>query len=136
MTLNNRKQATYYNNLCVIINVLYSFRKQCEPCPDPLNSLYQADSHYGSINERMEVLIDKFNSKNLKKKDKKTFENILKLKTMQSYCSAGEPVGLLAAQVTKTFINNITATLIKFILVNWRALNSNDIEHLPFRWKR
>lgn len=63
----------------------------------PLNSVYQPDVFYGSINER---LMDLVKSCQLKKKSqRKEFMDMLKLKAMQALCSPGEPVGLLAAQV-------------------------------------
>lgn len=75
-----------------------SFRKQCVRCPDPLNSIFQPDHYYGALNERLEGLLQEF-STTLNKKARKEAENMLKLKTMQSYCAPGESVGLLAAQV-------------------------------------
>ncbi|KAL3272242.1 hypothetical protein HHI36_022725 [Cryptolaemus montrouzieri] len=74
-----------------------SFRQHCRPCPDTLNSVFQPDSNLGSINERIEDLIKKFKGCS-GKKDRKSFQNMIKLKSMQSLCAPGEPVGLLAAQ--------------------------------------
>lgn len=84
-----------------------SFRTQCAPCPDPVNAVFQPDHHYGSLNEHLSGLLDDF-SKDMSKKDSKDADSMMKLKTMQSYCAPGEPVGLLAAQVTKLdqFFNN------------------------------
>ncbi|CAG9767764.1 unnamed protein product [Ceutorhynchus assimilis] len=66
-------------------------------CPDPLNSVFQADHHYGVLNERLESMMNKF-VEGKKKKAKKQFEKMFQLKGMQSMCAPGEPVGLLAAQ--------------------------------------
>ncbi|EFA05003.1 DNA-directed RNA polymerase I subunit RPA1-like Protein [Tribolium castaneum] len=73
-----------------------SFRQQCIPCPDPVNSIYQPDHHFGSLNEKLEELMNTYQSTN--KKQTKQFQNMLKLKAMRSLCAPGEPVGLLAAQ--------------------------------------
>ncbi|KAK9892524.1 hypothetical protein WA026_020509 [Henosepilachna vigintioctopunctata] len=74
-----------------------SFIEKCLPCPDTLNSIFQPDSNFDSINERIDNLITNF--KNVKsKKDKKKFRNMVKLKAMKALCAPGEPVGLLAAQ--------------------------------------
>ncbi|KAJ3652064.1 hypothetical protein Zmor_018061 [Zophobas morio] len=77
-------------------DVKNSFRQQCEPCPDPVNSLYQSDHHFGSLNEKMEDLMNSYQCAS--KKQLKQFKNVLKLKAQRALCSAGEPVGLLAAQ--------------------------------------
>lgn len=73
-----------------------SFKEQCKSCPDPVESVYQPDANFGAINEKIEQLIR--SCKGFDKKTKKEFQNVMKLKTMQSMCAAGEPVGLLAAQ--------------------------------------
>ncbi|XP_057669657.1 DNA-directed RNA polymerase I subunit RPA1 [Diorhabda carinulata] len=73
-----------------------SFENQCKRCPDPVESLYQPDANFGAVNEKIEELIK--NCRGFDKKAKKEFQNVMKLKTMQSMCVAGEPVGLLAAQ--------------------------------------
>lgn len=73
-----------------------------------------------------------------KKKVKKQFEKMFKLKAMQSMCVPGEPVGLLAAQVktcTKRPLNKQT-TNDNYGLVDWRTFHTNDAEHVPFRWQR
>ncbi|KAH1018463.1 hypothetical protein HUJ05_006231 [Dendroctonus ponderosae] len=66
-------------------------------CPDPVNTVFQPDHHYGVLNERLDSLMTSFteakNSKNTKR-----FQKMFKLKVMQSLCAPGEPVGLLAAQ--------------------------------------
>ncbi|VEN36411.1 unnamed protein product, partial [Callosobruchus maculatus] len=74
-----------------------SFMKPCVPCPDPVASTYQPDAHFGAINERIDQLLEEFQPFR-KKKSKKEFHNVMKLKSMQSMCAPGEPVGLLAAQ--------------------------------------
>ncbi|CAH2001255.1 unnamed protein product [Acanthoscelides obtectus] len=74
-----------------------SFIKPCVPCPDPVDSAYQPDAQFGAINERIDQLLEEFQPFK-KKKSKKEFHNVMKLKSMQSMCAAGEPVGLLAAQ--------------------------------------
>nr|CAI5850976.1 unnamed protein product [Callosobruchus analis] len=74
-----------------------SFMRPCVPCPDPVDSAYQPDAHFGAINERIDQLLEEFQSFR-KKKSKKEFYNVMKLKSMQSMCAPGEPVGLLAAQ--------------------------------------
>ncbi|KAI4454954.1 dna-directed rna polymerase [Holotrichia oblita] len=74
------------------------YKEQCLRCPDPVNSIYQPDCYFGSLNERLTELMRQ-NSMNLtKKKDKRRFEDMLKLKSMHGICAPGEPVGLLAAQ--------------------------------------
>ncbi|KAJ8970269.1 hypothetical protein NQ317_017164 [Molorchus minor] len=84
------KRITKMQKLCV---------EKCRPCPDPTHSVYQPDSHFGSINERLEKLMDGYQQR-VKLKRKKEFEGTMKLKAMQSMCAPGEPVGLLAAQIT------------------------------------
>ncbi|CAG9861401.1 unnamed protein product [Phyllotreta striolata] len=74
-----------------------SFIAKCQRCPDPVDAVFQPDANFGAINERIEKLLKDFKGF-AKKKAKKEFQNVIKLKTMQSMCSAGEPVGLLAAQ--------------------------------------
>lgn len=70
----------------------------CQKCPDPIDSCFQPDANYGAINERIEKILEDFKpSRRMKKK--REFSNVMKLKVMQSMCSPGEPVGLLAAQV-------------------------------------
>ncbi|XP_060534610.1 DNA-directed RNA polymerase I subunit RPA1 isoform X2 [Cylas formicarius] len=69
----------------------------CKSCPDPVTSLYQPDHYFGSLNEHVERLGYEF-SKNESKKVRKQFDVMLKVKSMQSLCPPGEPVGLLAAQ--------------------------------------
>ncbi|XP_050313380.1 DNA-directed RNA polymerase I subunit RPA1 [Anthonomus grandis grandis] len=66
-------------------------------CPDPINSVFQSDHYFGTLNERLDSLMTKF-TEGKKKKEKKQFEKMFKLKGMQSMCAPGEPVGLLAAQ--------------------------------------
>nr|XP_023014677.1 DNA-directed RNA polymerase I subunit RPA1 isoform X1 [Leptinotarsa decemlineata] len=74
-----------------------SFTDKCETCPDPIDSIFQPDANFGSINELQEKLIEDFQPFK-RKKAKKEFEEAMKLKVMQSMCAPGEPVGLLAAQ--------------------------------------
>lgn len=72
------------------------FEDNSMKCPDPLSSQFQPDVHFGAMNERLFNLMDGAGIK--KRKLKKEFENMLKLKSMQSLANPGEPVGLLAAQ--------------------------------------
>lgn len=72
--------------------IKHCFAKMCQHCPDPTNSVYQPDHFYGSLTEYLDKLLENYKSKN------DNFEDILKLKAMQSLASPGEPVGLLAAQ--------------------------------------
>ncbi|KAL1509795.1 hypothetical protein ABEB36_004477 [Hypothenemus hampei] len=71
--------------------------KQQLTCPDPINAVYQPDHYYGVLNERLDELLNKFTT-GKKRKESHLFEEMFKLKGMQSMCAAGEPVGLLAAQ--------------------------------------
>ncbi|XP_045469038.1 DNA-directed RNA polymerase I subunit RPA1 [Harmonia axyridis] len=74
-----------------------SFKSQCTPCPDTLNSCFLPHSNFGSINQRLEELIKNYDGCK-GKKDKKVFQNMMKQKAMTSLCESGEAVGLLAAQ--------------------------------------
>ncbi|KAJ8913639.1 hypothetical protein NQ315_007356 [Exocentrus adspersus] len=76
---------------------------RCMPCPDPVDSLYQSDSHFGAVNERLQDLIEGFKVEGKNKK----FHETMKLKAMQSLCPPGEPVGLLAAQINKLCLQSI-----------------------------
>ncbi|GJQ80589.1 putative DNA-dependent RNA polymerase [Trypoxylus dichotomus] len=73
------------------------YKEQCPRCPDPMNSVYQPDCYFGSLNERLTDLMEKCVPSS-RKKEKRRFEQMLKLKAMQAVCAPGEPVGLLAAQ--------------------------------------
>nr|XP_022906848.1 DNA-directed RNA polymerase I subunit RPA1 [Onthophagus taurus] len=75
-----------------------SLKKRFEHSPDPVISLFQPDVYLGSISERLQSLIDNSNTKFESKKERKQFEDTLKLKIMQAVCQPGESVGLLAAQ--------------------------------------
>ncbi|XP_066149248.1 DNA-directed RNA polymerase I subunit RPA1 isoform X2 [Euwallacea fornicatus] len=66
-------------------------------CHDPVNSVFQPDHYFGVLNERLEKMLND-HVQGQTKKQKKRFEEMFKLKTMQSMCAPGEPVGLLAAQ--------------------------------------
>ncbi|XP_044762771.1 DNA-directed RNA polymerase I subunit RPA1 [Coccinella septempunctata] len=77
--------------------VRQSFVDKCQPCPDTLNSRFLPHSHFGSINERLEALIEGYDGCK-GKKDKRNFENMMKQKAMTSLCDSEEAVGLLAAQ--------------------------------------
>ncbi|KAG5891414.1 hypothetical protein JTB14_031480 [Gonioctena quinquepunctata] len=74
-----------------------SFAEKCKVCPDPVDSVFQPDANFGSINEHLDKLLENFQPFK-RKKAKKEFHNAMKLKVMQSMCAPGEPVGLLAAQ--------------------------------------
>lgn len=73
-----------------------SLKLKCMRCPNPIISDFQPDCYFGSLNERLVALMDAQQFQ--KKKQRKRFEEMLKLKGMQSLCAPGEPVGLLAAQ--------------------------------------
>lgn len=73
-----------------------SLKLKCLRCPNPVVSDFQPDCYFGSLNERLGTLIESQQFR--KKKLKKRFEDMLKLKGIQSLCAPGEPVGLLAAQ--------------------------------------
>lgn len=72
------------------------YSKKCSPCPDPVVSRYQPDCNFGSMPEHLENLMVNY-MKNLNI-DSRTFEDVVAVKTSMSFASAGEPVGLLAAQ--------------------------------------
>ncbi|KAF7282113.1 hypothetical protein GWI33_003228 [Rhynchophorus ferrugineus] len=74
-----------------------SLKNTITRCPDPINSVFQPDHHFGAVNERLEALMAKY-GEGKSKKEKREFENMFKLKGMQSLCAPGEPVGLIAAQ--------------------------------------
>lgn len=76
-----------------------ALEKRCERCPDTVNSKFQADSFFGSVNERLVSFVDEFESG--EKGGEKKFDDMIKMKAMNSLCPPGEPVGLLAAQVGK-----------------------------------
>ncbi|CAG9831713.1 unnamed protein product [Diabrotica balteata] len=78
-------------------DIKISFIEQCKKCPDPIEAVYQPDAHFGAINEKVTKLIKNYKGFD-NKKSKKEFQDVIKLKVMESMCSAGEPVGLLAAQ--------------------------------------
>ncbi|KAJ8931587.1 hypothetical protein NQ314_015479 [Rhamnusium bicolor] len=62
-----------------------NFEKRCLACPDPLSSVFQPDSHFGSINERLEKLINDFGCHK-----KKKFQNMMNLKmTLNTFHFAG-----------------------------------------------
>ncbi|RZB40094.1 DNA-directed RNA polymerase I subunit RPA1 [Asbolus verrucosus] len=77
-------------------DIKQGLKEKCEPCPDPTCSIFQPDHHFGSLNEKLEALMESFETND--KKKTKDFQNMLKLKAMRSLCAPGEPVGLLAAQ--------------------------------------
>lgn len=72
-------------------------KTRCEHSPDTVNSKFQADCYFGSINERLASVVDDF--KTNMKSGQKSFDDMIKMKAMNSLCPPGEPVGLLAAQV-------------------------------------
>lgn len=72
------------------------YSKKCTPCPDPIVSRYQPDCNFSSMPEHLENLMTNY-MKNLNI-DSRTFEDVVAVKTSMSFASAGEPVGLLAAQ--------------------------------------
>lgn len=74
-----------------------AIKSKCEPCPEPVNSKFQPDCYFGSLNDHLISLVEK--NKREKKSEQRSFENMLKLKAISSLCAPGEPVGLLAAQV-------------------------------------
>lgn len=77
----------------------FSFKIKCQNCPDPLNSVLQPDIYYGALTEHLTTLMEDYQGYQ-KKKQRKEFETMIKFKAMQSLCAPGEPVGLLAAQVS------------------------------------
>lgn len=72
--------------------------EQCERCPDTPYSIFRPDCNFGSLSDTLLDMMDEFGAKQSSKKKKREFEDMLKLKAMQSLCCPGEPVGLLAAQ--------------------------------------
>lgn len=72
------------------------YSKKCTSCPDPVVSRYQPDCNFSSMPEHLESLMVNY-MKNLNI-DFRTFEDVVAVKTSMSFASAGEPVGLLAAQ--------------------------------------
>lgn len=74
----------------------YKYSKKCIPCPDPVVSRYQPDCNFGSLPEYLENLMAGYKT-NLSI-DSSAFEDVVAVKASMSFASAGEPVGLLAAQ--------------------------------------
>ncbi|KAF5293076.1 hypothetical protein FQR65_LT11068 [Abscondita terminalis] len=73
------------------------FKNLCPKSPDPLNYSLQPDVYFGALSDDLKFLMDDYgNCKG--RKQRKEFNNMLKLKAMQSLCAPGEAVGLLAAQ--------------------------------------
>lgn len=72
------------------------YSKKCQSCPDPVVSRYQPDCNFGALPEYLENLMASYtNTANI---DPKRFGDIVAVKASASFASAGEPVGLLAAQ--------------------------------------
>lgn len=65
-------------------------------CPDPIISTMRPDNNFGSISEYLETLIESFAK--LDKQSKRTFTEMVYVKSTTSLADPGEPVGLLAAQ--------------------------------------
>nr|CAG4651562.1 EOG090X00BV [Triops cancriformis] len=85
------------------------FMKKAPPRPDPVASKLSSASQFGVISEQLDALIESYMEENPGKRinDEETKPNQLSssmlrklvyLKSIQSMCEPGEPVGLLAAQ--------------------------------------
>ncbi|KAJ8947652.1 hypothetical protein NQ318_009536 [Aromia moschata] len=74
-----------------------SFEKQCVRCSDPVDSVYQPDSHFGSINERLEKMIEDFQPRRKKKVKKRvpqyheTQDNAVHVRSRGASSQSGEP---------------------------------------------
>ncbi|XP_011494628.1 PREDICTED: DNA-directed RNA polymerase I subunit RPA1 [Ceratosolen solmsi marchali] len=78
-----------------------SYRRQCVKCPEPLIAKYRQDTTFGILSERLEQMLEKYVSKATSftaKLKKDELKDVLCAKVMNTFCSPGEPVGLLAAQ--------------------------------------
>lgn len=78
---------------------LQSCIKQSQPCPPPVASSYLPSSHFGSLTERVDQLIEDYlNTKDEAFFPKDKFRDMLCTKFQLATVAAGEPVGILAAQ--------------------------------------
>ncbi|XP_043646284.1 DNA-directed RNA polymerase I subunit RPA1 [Drosophila teissieri] len=72
------------------------YRKKYARCPDPTVAVYKQDLYYGSVSERTRKIINDYAKR--KPALKETIADIMRVKTIKSLASPGEPVGLIAAQ--------------------------------------
>ncbi|XP_014257443.1 DNA-directed RNA polymerase I subunit RPA1 [Cimex lectularius] len=75
----------------------HKYKKLHKLKPDPVNSKFQADRHFGSITEKLDVIIENYLQTN-KSVDENILKEMMYFKSQTSLCAPGEPVGLLAAQ--------------------------------------
>jgi hypothetical protein len=68
-------------------------------CPDPVTANFRSYCDLGALTEQLEQLMSDF-LKNRPSKMKSEFREMMNIKSMQSHSHPGEPVGLLAAQVS------------------------------------
>jgi hypothetical protein len=71
----------------------------CCKCPDPVTTNFRSYRDFGAVAEQLEQLMSDF-LKSRPSKMKSEFREMMYIKSMQSYSHPGEPVGLLAAQVS------------------------------------
>ncbi|KAK9502885.1 hypothetical protein O3M35_011572 [Rhynocoris fuscipes] len=74
------------------------FHKVLRRAPDPVTSKFQSDRNFGSITEKLDLMIDHYLKRNKHQVNEKQVKSALYQKAMASLCPPGEPVGLLAAQ--------------------------------------
>jgi hypothetical protein len=68
-------------------------------CPDPVTANFRSYRDFGALTEQLEQLMSDF-LKSRPSKMKSEFREMMYIKSMQSHSDPGEPVGLLAAQVS------------------------------------
>jgi hypothetical protein len=68
-------------------------------CPDPVTAVFRGYHDFGTLTEQLEQLVSDY-LKNRPSNLKSEFCEMMSVKSMQSYSHPGEPVGLLAAQVS------------------------------------
>jgi hypothetical protein len=68
-------------------------------CPDPVTANFHSYCDFGALTEQLEQLMSDF-LKSRPCKMKSEFLEMMHIKSLQSHSHPGEPVGLLAAQVS------------------------------------
>ncbi|PSN44886.1 hypothetical protein C0J52_06198 [Blattella germanica] len=75
------------------------YTNESRRCPDPVSADFQVDRDFGAITEQLDLLMTDY-LKTRTCEHKKEFRNMMYVKSMQASSQPGDPVGLLAAQMT------------------------------------
>lgn len=95
-TLSNLKLCKLWNKLSQ--EEKCSYGENYIKTPDPVVSKFQPDRHYGSITEKLDLLISNYINLHEGEVKEKQLRSLICEKALLSLCPPGEPVGLLAAQ--------------------------------------